>query len=375
MKGLSLVFLRLQQYFRMNKFIFILFLVGSITCSITFIYFYGNIITTKQISGTNEYALRKFEIYFDPIDRLSEEQEQVLQRYPLESWTVRTTLNPDQLKSNDMGKTFQKEMLQINGFFVQASLLNDISLFRSAGRIQFTEQEKENGEHVIILPPEFSKSTTLPKNLKINGKDYQIIGVHSNDNAFFIPFSTFAKEKFKIDNISLVLKSELKKSEEQAYLEDLKSLFPGSYIDDPSLARKMISQDTGKEVLLVVSIYVLSLLSFMFLMKFLIDSHTGEDIIYFLVGAKKRTIIQVMLIQNVVITLFSGFTGIIIHIILKDSFFERINLTPNIQYGAFDYFIILMMMVILTILVQIPFLIDYSRYSLIKLKNKYIMED
>ncbi len=83
-----------MQYFKSNKLIFVLFVIGGILCSLTFIYFYGNIIIIRNISGSNEELLRNYEIYLNQsIDELNNTQKTILYKYPLEKLTVQSRLN------------------------------------------------------------------------------------------------------------------------------------------------------------------------------------------------------------------------------------------------------------------------------------------
>ena len=58
-------------------------------CSLTFIYFYGNIVMIRNISGSNEELLRNYEIYLNQsIDDLNDTQKNILYKYPLEKLAV-----------------------------------------------------------------------------------------------------------------------------------------------------------------------------------------------------------------------------------------------------------------------------------------------
>ena len=108
MKVLQLVFFRIIQYFKSNKLIFVLFVIGGILCSLTFIYFYGNIITIRNISGSNEELLRTYEIYLnEPAEELNQNQKAILNKYPAEKLTVQSQIEPSMLESNDMGNSYK----------------------------------------------------------------------------------------------------------------------------------------------------------------------------------------------------------------------------------------------------------------------------
>ena len=85
--------------------------------------------------------------------------------------------------------------------------------------------------------------------------------------------------------------------------------------------------------------------------------------------------IEIIMIQNLILILCSALIGIGIHLSLKDNVFALLNYSPNVQYSFIDYLIITMIMLVVSAIIQIPFLWNYYRKSLIQLKQKYIMGD
>lgn len=122
-------------------------------------------------------------------------------------------------------------------------------------------------------------------------------------------------------------------------------------------------------------VYLISLISFMFLMKFMVDVNSSENIIYSLVGAAKHTVMKIIALENFVLNLFIGLFSIAIHVLLRNAVFEKVNTTAGIQYETKDYMIILLVMLAVSVLVQLPFLWNYYRNTMITLKNKYVLED
>ena len=89
------------------------------------------------------------------------------------------------------------------------------------------------------------------------------------------------------------------------------------------------------------------------------DSSRRENSILMMVGAKKRVVMLVNFIENVVLTVISTVIAIAIHILLYSSVFSKANLYENIKYSVQDYAIIALLAIGLSIIVQIPFIFTY----------------
>ena len=192
LKVLQLVFFRILQYFKSNKLIFILFIIGGILCSLTFIYFYGNLITLRNISGSNEELLRNYEIYLNQsIDELNDNQKNILYKYPTEKLTVQSQMKPSTVESDRIGSSYKNYMERTDSIFLESSLLNTNLISKEAGRVQFTDDELQQNSHVVILPPDFLDSPEIPETIHIMGKPYQVIGISGSSNNLYIPSTVF----------------------------------------------------------------------------------------------------------------------------------------------------------------------------------------
>lgn len=376
MKTLRLIWLRTQQYFYNNKLVFILFITGGILCSLTFIYFYGNFITSKSLSGANEYVFRKYDLYFqEPLQNLTGKQLETMKKYSLDKLTLSSYVSIDKLQSEDLGESARLEY-QKNGFFiVDTSLVDHNYISTEAGRVEFTEKEVEDGEYVVILPSDFLVSPSIPQSIKIFNKEYKIIGITGSSNDLHIPRTVFEKEKYDIYSISILLTKEISNSENTLYENELKEAFSTAELYGVSTIKNSINQQAPTQLFRICLIYFLAMLSFVFLLKYLIDTRRGEDIIYSLVGASKKIVIKIMIMQNLLLSLATGIIGVLLHLCLKSNLFELINIYPNVSYNFWDYFIIIFSMCFISAIIQIPFIWIYYRYSLIKLKQKYVLED
>ena len=295
LKVLQLVFFRILQYFKSNKLIFILFIIGGILCSLTFIYFYGNLITLRNISGSNEELLRNYEIYLNQsLDELNDNQKNILYKYPTEKLTVQSQMKPSTVESDRIGSSYKNYMERTDSIFLESSLLNTNLISKEAGRVQFTDDELQQNSHVVILPPDFLDSPEIPETIHIMGKPYQVIGISGSSNNLYIPYTVFENENLKIDHISLMLKNELSDKENQEFERELQEVFPNAQISGSSMMKDSMKKQVPNQLFFVSTIYLLAIISFMFLIKYMIDKNSGDDIICVLVGATRRTICKIL---------------------------------------------------------------------------------
>ncbi|MVB11041.1 hypothetical protein CAFE_17430 [Caprobacter fermentans] len=374
MKTFYLVFSRIKQYFKSNKLIFCLFIIGGISCAITFIYFYGNMVTVKKNSGKNDEAYRTYTIDLSsPQHVKSDELKSYFRNYGVERMEASCVVPQKELACVNIGATFTKNTK--NGFYVKTPLSGGDTMKSVKGRTQFTEQELKDGERVVVIPMEFLRDNNMPESLKIQGIKYRIIGISIDTVAFYIPPSAFDRDGFAADRISVLLQQRLSEKNNQSFTEKLKRIFPQSEISGPDSVIQSEEKKAPKEILMISIVYLISLISFMFLMKFMVDVNSSENIIYSLVGAAKHTVMKIIALENFVLNLFIGLFSIAIHVLLRNAVFEKVNTTAGIQYETKDYMIILLVMLAVSVLVQLPFLWNYYRNTMITLKNKYVLED
>ena len=326
--------------------------------------------------ANNSTVFRSFSIASDTPLQLTEEQTKLLQKYPLESLEMRTIVSGDLVQSDQMGEYFKKSLEENNVISISSSWNDQLGLFASAGRVQFSQEEIADKKKVVILPSNFGNSLDFPEKIILMGQEFQVIGVQAGyTSEFFIPSSTYHAQGLESNLIYFTLENRLSQKDEKKFVEELYQSFPNSKLKSPSDASETLEEGTIIEILFVSIVYLLSMFSFMFLIKFLMDAHSAENITYFLVGAKKRVVIEIIMIQNLILILCSALIGIGIHLSLKDNVFALLNYSPNVQYSFIDYLIITMIMLVVSAIIQIPFLWNYYRKSLIQLKQKYIMGD
>lgn len=360
MKIIRIVFSRIQNYFINNRILFILFLIGTLSCSFTFIYFYGNAVTIKAINGKDADYMKNFTVSFrQPIEcnKLNYGNE-----------TGNNVINTDythKLTSDEFSQGTSNIACEI-----QSKSKYNTVIYGERGRIQFTDDEINNKEYVIIIPSTF-KDKNIGDKLTINKKDYTIIGVNNFSNIFYIPPTVF-QDEFLADTVTITFDDTLSKAECENYINVLKVEYKDIYIKaSPLTYYNQAENNMGFELITLGLGYIIAMLSFLFIMKYMVDKNSRETIIYAVVGANNKQVSLIMFLENLVLTLGILLVAIILHSSLYNAFFSKINIYSGITYSAFDYLIICVVVIVFSSLATIPFIKEYLKSTIIQNRSKY----
>lgn len=369
MKTIKLIFSRICFYFLSNKLIFIMFLLGGIVCSISFTYFYGNQLSTKksEVSTDSSYCIYTLKFY-EPTSYYEIKNSSLLNSKIIEDVT-----SVHYLLLDDLPKEFNKNDYIDNYFELCTQMNNSNKLFSRMGRTEFYDEEVNTGKNVIILPNcDDSFSFNQGDAITLDTKKYEIIGTNTFMDRFYIPSNTFDKYEYSVDSITIYTTERMSRTENSQFIANLHTEFPQSnLIESPSDSYKAADSYFIGEFFLIMCEFMISVLSFMFLIKFLIDKSNSENIIYLIVGSTKKKLISVLILENIIISSIIGLISIIIHIITYNQFFVYFNVYEGLQYSIIDYTIIFISIILLSCIVAIPFIISCLKNSIITNKNKY----
>ncbi|WP_255882307.1 MULTISPECIES: FtsX-like permease family protein [unclassified Ruminococcus] len=274
-------------------------------------------------------------------------------------------------ENNELPKNLQDESSSY--FKLSAGLISEDHIFQEKGRIEFTEEENQNGENVVILPQDYNMmAIQLGDEITLCGCKFEVIGFHAGWDQLIIPQKTMQNLNIGIDSFALYMKNGVSREESEKFISEVNSCVSVAQVISSPLEMYNAAQrqDSGIMVLLSV-VYIISITSFMFLMKFMVDKSRRENIIYSIVGATKKKVVSILLAESVTITAIISFLAVFVHILFYESFFSQINTEQGIIYNANDYFLITAFMIMLSLLTSIPFVFSYMKCSIVENKNKY----
>ncbi len=373
MKTLELVFTRLCYSFKQNKSVFIFFLIGCFICSLSLIFLYGNQLSPKVYEVYDSASFSEYSVIFNE----PAPYENVVNNPLLKSDIILDTDISFDMAGDDIPK---KEMNlesfdDIDGFYkMTCSLTGKYELLKGNGRVNFKDDELKEGKNVIILPSDRTNPYNIKNGDKITvaGREYEVIGMCTTSFNFYIPPETFKKYGYPVDHLVIRTTKHMSRADNSRFIADIHNAFPDSTLGiSPSAEYEAADRNAPYEINNIICEFIVATLSFMFLMKYIIDSSNSENIIYSMVGATRKRIFAIVLIENIVIYGAVASLACVVHKLLYKSFFDQINVYRGITYTLTDYVIIVLAVIVLSCIVSLPFIFSCLRNSIIKNKNKY----
>ena len=347
-----LALLRIQTYARKNTLIFCLFLLGTVLSSLSLLFFYGNSMADKRNVARNSLSYRTFTLYGD------------------RNWTMEDlqSLWDSASGSLDVRVSHTVELPAASEYpelSVQAFLNNNAGVYFYQGQTSFTPEQLE--QDCAIAPSNSGDS------LNLEGMEFPVVGRthHFSNDVVFIPIHSFLEHEFSPDSVELILDTIPTRKENNRILERLSALFPETSIADPYQSIRTDQSRNPGGVAMTSGIYLISILSFLFLFQYLIQENSYENVVYSLVGARKSSVVCIACME---LTLLSGGSALLaglLHAALYNPFFVHINIYGQVPYTLWDYLLCFFLTVALSLVALTPFLATYTRRSLAEMKRQF----
>lgn len=214
----------------------------------------------------------------------------------------------------------------------------------------------------IVMPT--SISAKIGDKYMLAGTEYTVIG-QSSASEFYIPMGTYIDNGYSLSYWISVYTYERQDVSDDPVYGMLCELFPGGRITSGSaLSDHADKTDSVIELVLISVCYAVALISYIFLLRYMIDSIMNETIVSMVVGASKLTVAVMVFWETVTLTMASGILGVMLHRLLYPVFFSKINMQDNeIIYTGGDYAFIILSQFVVTLLVLIPFAHKYTKLS------------
>lgn len=347
-----LALLRIQTYARKNTLIFCLFLLGTVLSSLSLLFFYGNSMADKRNVARNSLSYRTFTLYGD------------------RNWTMKDlqSLWDSASGSLDVRVSHTVELPAASEYpelSVQAFLNNNAGVYFYQGQTSFTPEQLERD--CAIAP------SNTGDFLNLEGMEFPVVGRthHFSNDVVFIPIHSFLEHEFSPDSVELILDTIPTRKENNRILEQLSILFPETSIADPYQSIRTDQSRNPGGVAMISGIYLISILSFLFLFQYLIQENSYENVVYSLVGARKSSVVCIACME---LTLLSGGSALLaglLHAALYNPFFVHINIYGQVPYTLWDYLLCFFLTVALSLAALTPFLATYTRRSLAEMKRQF----
>lgn len=363
-KCFALARYRIGIYLKKNTMIFFLFFMGALLSSLAFIFFYGNSMVDKRNYAQNDIRYRTFTLRSETA--WTEETLYLLADGIPEALDVQLTSiieNP----FSESNYLINMEAPFADSCTIIAFLKNNNHVYFYEGQTSFTSSQL--GENVAIL----SKTLGNIQSFHINGIAFSVVGNTTNYDVdvVFIPLQSYYKCMLSANTVQLILPTVPSRQENNRLLERISDLFPEITISDPYEIIQADRSRNAEGIALTSEVYLISIVSFLFLFQYLIEQHSYENVVYSFVGARKSHIICITVIELTMISGFAALVACAIHILLYKQIFISINIYGNIRYELWDYLLCFCLTVFLSLAALMPFMYSYTRHSLTEMKRYY----
>ncbi len=384
MKTLFLIIQRMKQYVLKNKLIFALFVISSILCSVVVTYFYGNTMLSMQNRSADDPSYRKYFVTFlgyGYVDNTDENYDPTLapELTPImyDGELDGNELFESVIVGHDLGES---SVIQHGDKVVLSCTYGEAPLMPLRGTLEFTDK------YQVIIPD--CVSYDVGETIELAGHEFTVIGQNSyynainDEEAYYIPYETFKELGFETTRIWAYTKEryagtgvEIGEKDGPIY-ELLSETFPTGSADARGYHRVSLDESAEaamrRDIYPVFASYALSVVAFMFLLQYLLDSVMDETIISVIVGAKKSKLTFMIFCETFFLCAVTSALGIAIHKLFYGSFFTAINISPELTYTAGDYLTIYLSMLAISIIVVIPFLYKYMTLSPIEARREHM---
>ena len=301
MKTLRLAISRILTYFSENKTIFVLYFIGTISCVIMMIYYYGN--TLNYMTGNSSFddiEFRKYHVAFSSPTEVTEDTIEKLkefeQKYGIQDIELTTIIDLDgnniefsssyeavndywvkKLGNRDSSDTDKK-------YIILSTYLNnneDNSFSDTKGRL-FTDEELSKNVASVSLGK--------AKSIKVGNTTFNVVkektaqdDLEGKIEKYYIPADAYFKTGIKTWTVDIVIKERFSQNMMYRYVNYLRDVFnikfdpavdsEGSYdyVRGPIIYYIEDANQVSSQFYSIVYLFLLSLISFMFLLKYLID--------------------------------------------------------------------------------------------------------
>ncbi len=338
MKWVLLIKARLSQYLKTNRTIFLLFLAGGILSSTVFSYFYGNLVSIMSTRNLQDTYYRKYTVTFwEPVNQ--EMVDALLDSELVESVSVMSDFFD---KNQELQRTIVAEMKNHPSAVISKGTRNP--------HISVAE---------IIIPPDATEM--VGEWVMLQGREFLAIGQHT-ESFYYISFQDFQDMNLPIQGLQVIAK------ERQNFSNDrivclVQEIFPASDISTPEQFENMDTKNALGEILMICFVYAVSMMSFVFLLAYLLDSNLDHTMICRLVGASNRDIFRLTLLEGVSLCVLVDAGGLLLHRLLYAPLFRKINISTELVYSLGDYLTIFLLMLGVGLCVVLPFIHRYARLT------------
>ena len=383
MKTLRIVLSRIGTYFSQNRPIFILYIIGMVVCTVALIFFYGNFLSSKAGVYSNEFMCRCYEIvFYEPVTLTEDDIAEIRNFYmggeiqeiklsavlSKDGWDSIAFFTGDVYEGIDAPTTsgyIERYKGDLSDYIIVDSYINNNNdmMVNPEPNIFSNEQLKQS----VIAAPKGKTGS-----MKIQGENYNIVR-NITDIDYVIPIQKYMSSNLRTCQMVIYtddIWSKFAMTEYTDYLKNILDIKNCSYkMYDPSPFYGENDNRTQQEMAMLMAVFGCTAVAFMFLLKYLMDCARRENGILMMVGARRKHILLMSFLENMILTISCVIIASLIHIGFYKTFFSKVNIYEKLQYYPVDYVIIAGMILAATIIIQVPFMMVYWKNNIKSIKE------
>ncbi|HAN20331.1 MAG: hypothetical protein A2Y15_04005 [Clostridiales bacterium GWF2_36_10] len=325
-KNVYIIFSKLKSIACENVFMFSIFFIGIFTCNIMFTYFYGNIMAAYEKDSSAVYDIYNTNNVMSDINKISElpYTDRIFYNSLVDKESLKDN-NADIYNIDEFLSSYKNSKIY---FLTTKNDMNDIVI--KSGKSSSLEEE-----NTVILPRGLLKTGKDFSNIKINGITFKVVGITASTE-FIVSNDTFIKNNMIPTYISVFNIPGLSEKQKNEFVNKTQEILDDTFTisENPSPAG---SSEIISILIISVIVYLLSVVSLLYIMKYLFEQSAYELSIYEITGATKGNVIFILSSVQFVILLIIGIIAQIFHYVFYDAIFTEINIYL-FSYSFADYF-------------------------------------
>ncbi len=317
MKILYLTLNMLRTMLKRNTFMCVLLFVGTLACNLMFIYTYGVVAASNITDGIPEFVM-------------SYESGELLSVGDI----------PGKLKSIKDASVYyyasvdaasSTEMTDSMGAGVDEYLISASDVAKT--KKTTTGNAEDLSETGTVIIPEDITGLKVGDSIKLNGCELRVIGT-AVSFYYYVSVETFVDCGFTPSGFAVdVLYRDV---------DDAEKIISEAIHDGYVMEKTETKLDSGakRDYMLTFLIFILSIVSFLYMFVYISDENAREYAIYELVGAKRKTIILTLSLSLFIILCVSAIFSVAVHAAFYERFFAKLIINDEFVYSGMDYFLI-----------------------------------
>jgi len=298
-----------------NRFIFVMFLLGSVVCSLMFLYFWGNLrYTVNSYQAVSYTATLQAPRKIDVTDLFCTAKE------------YRTRMDAICIPGNRaVGGPAVESFLEMDETVQLGFLCTNRSEEFYMWGCDWEELEEPG---TVIIPDTILVSTDMTAaaaGLTLTDKPMRIIG-RTASRFFFVSIGTFQECGLIPTEIRITLPPDLSAGERKAFFETFCDKWGTVYsLQDTTKALPL--KDLLAVMLPMLLVYLLCMFSMLYILVYFLESMAYELSVYGILGASNKMLIWIPAAVQGLLLAFAGGFACALHAMLYVPLFSRINLS------------------------------------------------